>query len=380
MLLIPGFAWGAEPTDPEAPGLELLAFIDAYAAYQTAGNGTLATLSGHRAISGQGANGRAESGLSLAFVGLDASYDAGPFGLVANVRLGQGSAIFHRRSNGESDESFGIAQLAQAYAVLRPERRLQFDLGMFLSPFGVEGLDSFRNANYTRGVVYWYGQPSWHMGLNAKWKFDSGVNLMGLVVDGSNNISTTQQSSGLKQAPTLGGAIGYAPNEDFSITLGGLTALDQNLGDNAGFEQFLDLSFIWRVDRLTTWINGDFVATSDAAPDGSDRHLWGACLINQFRITDAVAVAARGELLQDDVNFGDADVWRLVTGTLTLDVAVAKGPANLLIRWENRAEYGNQRIFGKDSRGTEEPSDDSYQRAWFETLLGVVVSSQSRAW
>lgn len=131
-------------SDPDASKplspLKLGMFVDAYAAWQTSGKGTLATLSEHRAFSGQGATLLAENGLSLAFLGFDAEYDAGMFGVVANLRFGPAARIFH----GDSDLAFGIDLLTQAYALYRPIPELQLDAGMFISPFGYEALRAGR--------------------------------------------------------------------------------------------------------------------------------------------------------------------------------------------------------------------------------------------
>ena len=94
-----------------------------------------------------------------------------------------------------------------------------------------------------------------------------------------------------------------------------------------------------------------------------------------YRLNDIVGIAARGEYLRDDANYGDGDVWQLVTGTLTLDIEPIPRLPYLVVRWENRWERSNQRIFGKDSRGTPETTDDSYRRNWYESVLGVVVTT-----
>lgn len=70
-----------------------------------------------------------------------------------------------------------------------------------------------------------------------------------------------------------------------------------------------------------------------------------------------------------------ARFWHLWTGTLTLAIKPFPRNAYLIVRWENRWERSNQRVFGKDNRGTEDTEDDTYRRSWFETVLGVVVTT-----
>lgn len=364
----------AQPSEAQAPQagpLKLSLFVDAYAAWQTNGTGTLAALSEHRAFSGQGASLRSENGFGLAFLGLDAEYDLGSFGLVANLRFGEAAAIFH----GENDLDYGVEYLTQAYALYRPVPELELDLGMFLSPFGYESLESWKNPNYTISALYVYGQPNWHMGLRATWELDDSLRLMALVVNGMNNISETQQLDGLAQDPTIGASLTYEVDSVLSFALGGMLALDHEHNDDDGFDGFADFVGTAALGPLTVAVNVDYIFTRDGAPDGSNRHFIGFSLTSGYRFNDQFAVAARGEYLRDDADYDGDDVWQLWTGTLTLDVKPIPGAGNLVVRWENRWEHSNQPVFGDDSKGTQDVADDSYRRSWFETVLGVVVTT-----
>jgi hypothetical protein len=362
----------AQATPSEALGpLKLSMFVDAYAAWQTSGKGSLATLSQHRAFSGQGATLRAENGLSLAFFGFDAEYDAGSFGVVANLRLGQAAKIFH----GNNDLSFGIDHLTQAYALYRPVEQLELDLGMFLSPFGFEALESWKNPNYTISALYVYGQPNWHMGLRAKWQLADSLSFMGMVVNGINNISETQQREGLDQSPSLGGSVSYEVSPALSFALGGLVALSHEQNDDQGFDGFADFVSTLELGAFMSALNVDYIFTRHGAPDGSNRHFIGFSLTSGYHFNAMFGVAARAEYLRDQANFDGHDTWHLLTGTLTFEVKPIPDKQYLIVRWENRWERSNQRVFGKQSQGTEDTADDSYRRSWFESVLGVVVTT-----
>jgi hypothetical protein len=359
---------------PATNPLQLALFVDAYVAWQTSGSGTLATLSGHRAFSGQGATLRAENGFSLAFLGFDASYDAGSFGAVANLRFGEGAPIYHYHANSDSDLDFGVEHLTQAYAFWRPLGALELDLGMFSTPFGAEVLESWRNANYTRGALYYYAQPAWHTGFKAKWDLGK-VSLVGFIADGTNNLSETQQNGGLDQTPTLGAQAVYAPNEALSFALGGLFTLDGYHNDDAGFDAFLDLLATLKLGAASFSFDADTILTRKGAPDGSDRHFWGASLIAGYALTDDFALALRGEYLHDDASYGGGNEWQLGTATLTADYRPIPHLPNLIVRWDNRWEKSNQHVFGLDAKGTADTADDVYTNAWFESVIGVVVTT-----
>jgi hypothetical protein len=351
--------------------VQLSMFVDAYAGWQSAGKGTLATLSEHRAFSGQSSTLRAENGLSLAFVGFDARYDTGTLGAVVNLRFGQAATIFHNAN----DSIFGVQYLTQAYALYRPFPELELDLGMFVSPFGFEALESWKNPNYTLSALYVYGQPNWHMGFRATWQIAEDLSVMALVVNGTNNISETQQNDGLEQMPTVGGSINYDVTPALLFALGGLLAADRKRNDDDGVDGFADFVGVLELGALRTALNVDYIFTRDGAPSGANRHFLGGSLTAGYRFNDFVAVAARAEYLRDNARYDGQDLWRLVTGTLTLDVEPVPHHGELVLRWENRWEKSNQRIFGRDARGTADPADDTYGRTWFETVLGVVVTT-----
>jgi hypothetical protein len=359
-----------EEVEPPLP-LELSMFVDAYAAYQTSGNGTVVALSEHLAATGQSATRRAESGLGLAFFGVDAKLDMGSFGAVANLRLGQAAKLFH----GDNDFDYGVDLLTQAYALYRPVPQLELNAGMFISPFGYEALESYKNPNYTISALYTYGQPNWHMGFRAQWQVDESLSLMALVINGINNISETQQRQGLTQRPNLGGTITYEFTSALSVSLGGLVALDQVENDDEGYDAFGDLTATLQLGPLLTALNANYIYTRAGAPDGSDRHFFGVMLIEALRLSDMFGIAVRGEYLRDDASYDGRDTWALWTGTITLDLKPIPRKQYLVVRWENRWEHSNQRIFGKDSRGTEDTADDSYRHNWFESVLGVVVTT-----
>lgn len=368
-----------EPTDRNSAialgPIELAMFVDAYASWQTSGKGTIATRSGHRAFSGQGANGRAENGLGLAFLGLDAQFDAGSFGVVASLRFGPAASVFHEQNDGDSDFSFGIDNLTQAYLLYRPVDQLELDLGMFMSPFGFEALESWKNPNYTISALYVYGQPNWHMGLKGTWEIRPDVSVMALVVNGANNISETQQNGGLDQTPTLGAAVSWEVDPAVSLALGGFAAVDPHRNDDSGFDGFMD--FVTTVDlgALTGAVNVDYIFTRDGAPNGSNRHFIGGSLTGAYRLSNMFGVAARGEYLHDQADFDGHSTWQLLTGTLTLDVHPLPRLPYFVVRWENRWERSNQRVFGNDSKGTRDPEDDSYGKTWFESVVGAVVTT-----
>ena len=118
------------------------------------------------------------------------------------------------------------------------------------------------------------------------------------------------------------------------------------------------------------------------APDGSDRHFFGVSAAAGYAFSELLGVAGRGEWLLDDASYGDAangdgesERWRLFTVTLTTELKPFDAAPNLILRWDNRWEESNQQVFGKSAGGTADTDDDSYADVWFQSVLGVVVTT-----
>jgi hypothetical protein len=273
----------------------------------------------------------------------------------------------------------GIENITQAYGSWRPVEGLNLDLGMFGTIFGAEVLESWNNLNYTRGGLYYGMQPFWHTGLRGRYDFTDQFALTAMVVNGVNNVFD-DEGDGL---PSLALQVGIAPNDMFSMALGGLFALDGET-DGSGFDRFFDLVATLNVDAFTLVFNGDY--NMNVQPVGDNTSFFGLSLAAGYAFTDMFGVALRGEYLSDsdnalyaavedvgpDMTPGTADDvfaedTSVITGTLTLDFKPIPDRGNLVIRWDNRIETSNRDIyFNSDAESTD---------MWMESVLGLVVHS-----
>jgi hypothetical protein len=358
----------AESAAPEHPGVTLALFADAYGTVQTSGSGTPATRSGHRAFAGQGPNRLAENGFSLSFVGLDATYDGGAFAATTSLRFGTSVPLFNTNNN-----AFGYDNITQGFVTWRSPVGLDLDFGMFTTIFGAEVAESWRNLNYTRGALYYYGQPFWHTGLRASYALTEQLTLKAMLVNGTNNISETEQNQGRDQSPTVAAQLGFTPNNDFSLLLGGMLATDADENDDGGFDTFLDLVATGHVGPLTLIFNSDYIRTVSELSD-EPRNFFGASLAAGYALTPTFGLAGRAEFLLDDRSYDNTtNDWNLTTVTATFDY---KPCANLIFRWDNRVETSNQDVFGNRYRqGPDDTNNSTFTNNWFESVVGVVVTS-----
>lgn len=360
----------AEENVSAEPGVEFSLFADAYYTLQSAKPGSVATQTAHRSYAGQGPTGLAENGFSLSFVGLDASYDNGAVGVTTSLRFGSSVPIFNT-----NDSALGIDNITQGYLTWHATESLDLDVGMFGTIFGAEVAESWQNLNYTRGALYYYGQPFWHTGLRASYAINDLVSVTGMLVNGTNNVSETVNVSGTDdgaaaltdQTPTVAGQVGITPNDNFSVLAGGMLALNTESNDDAGFDTFFDVVASANFGPLSAVFNADYLITAATDDLGDDRAFLGLSGALGYAISDSLGVAGRLEYLTDDDGTG-AEAWSLTTGTATLDIKPAD---NFIVRLDARYESSSMDIYGIMPDGGLGDSSDS----WFAAVLGLVVTT-----
>jgi hypothetical protein len=355
----------SEPAESEVSPVSLSMFADAYFAFQSNEPGTLATANAHRSYAGQGPTGLSENGFSLSFLGLDASYEGKNFGATGSLRFGSSMPIFHG-----NDPSVGIDNITQGYVSWMPGEGLSLDMGMFGTIFGAEVGESWKNLNYTRGALYYYGQPFWHTGLRASYEISDSVGVTGMVVNGTNNISeTVQGDGGTDQTPSIAAQISFSPTDNASIIAGGMLALDSEANDDAGFDTFFDVVATLSLGATSVVLNADYVITAGQG-GADDRSFLGLSAGVGYAVSESFGVAGRFEYHMDDRGAPDADARTLLTGTATHDFKPAPNQIN---RHDGRFEQASEDDIGlavDPAAGSPDATD-----TWFAGVLGVVVTT-----
>ncbi|QQR88718.1 MAG: porin [Myxococcales bacterium] len=300
------------------------------------------------------------NGFSFAWVGLDLSYDSGPVGGSIQLRFGPSVP----RLLGGDAVSFSFDNVKQAFVSWRPFESLQLDFGQFDTVYGIEVADSQYNMNYTRGTLYFVGQPFYHSGLRARLSLSEMFSLTGLVVNGWNN--TIDNNIG----KTYGIQLNFDLQDTLHAALGYLGGPEQADTDDAGakipnaneqWRHFVDvLASIHASEKLSLDVNADLGAEDIGS---SYAFWWGVMVGARYSFVDSFALALRGEYFSDKDAFllGVADL-DLITGTLTLDYQPSK---HLIIRLDNRVDMASNNIYPRGTNQLEQLSVSS--------VLGLVA-------
>lgn len=354
------------------------------------------------------------NGFSVAWAGLDISHAAEPIGGTVSLRFGPSAQRYNSSCVSKCDAEYGLQYVKQAFASFRPGGKgspISLDFGKFDTIYGAEVADSQDNINYTRGVLYWLGQPAFHTGLRANWDATQNLRARVLVVNGWNNTidNNTGKSFGAQltaHAPRKGASewisasLGYlgGPERDDTVSVqcpsgtvfdpssptgcstgtDGSTSgtLDRPGNNSSGWRHFVDLAITSDpIDSLHLVLNGSYATEKKRDEDFSSTfsaHSWlGAMLGARYLVCEKFAVAARGEIYRDEDGVTTGSVngipitgATIYTGTLTLDYLPAK---NLLIRLDNRLDSSNKQMFPKGVR--------ELSGTLFTSTLGVVVTT-----
>lgn len=340
-------------------------------------------------------------GFSLSWVGLDLEKAAEPVGGVIALRFGPtaerlGSACV----DGMCDSDYGLSIVKQGFVSWKPggsHSSVQLDLGKFDTPFGAEVAESQYNFNYTRGALYWLGQPAYHTGFRLSADLDRAFAFKLLAVNGwnrsvDNNLGKTFGLQATFRVPANDGSdddrlavsLGYLVGPEWSDSAelncpsgtrpnqsepscepdtdaeGGLVLVDRGGANTEGLRHFLDLVLsLAPVSELGLSLNASLGIDNQRNPSNLAEFepvlWWGVAGAVRYAVDDRWGIAARGEYYNDrdgyTTGFVPAQIG-LLTGTLTLDYSPARA---LKLFADGRVDWSSRQIFPssvRDDAGT----------------------------
>jgi hypothetical protein len=389
-------------------GLALSAFVDAYGAldfnfpkapYQSRQNPV-------RAFDNH-------SGFALNWAGLDIRKDPAPVGGTLSLRFGPGAQRLASAcvdaDNCDSEYSIGLANVKQAFVSWKPHSIVTLDFGKFDTPYGAEVADSQYNINYTRGVLYWLGQPAYHTGFRAGIDVARSFNIKVLAVNGWNRTidNNSGKTFGLQltyrlpkaadsDEDLLTLALGYLAGPEHADTqtitcppgqrfdpVRGCVLSQGSTGDSGvadlassntdGLRHFLDFAAIATpIPALKLLLNASLGIDNARDPSNITQFRstswFGIMAGARYSVAECFGVAGRIEHYSDPdgvtTGFANNDIT-LRTATLTLDYTPAPQMVLLL---DGRLDWASKEIFPK---GTHDPLVASA----VSVTLGAVVST-----
>jgi hypothetical protein len=229
---------------------------------------------------------------------------------------------------------------------------LQLDVGKWVTPAGVEVIEGNQNNNYSRGLLFSYAIPYYHMGARAKYVFNDKWTVTGYMTNGWNNVIATNSGK------TGGVSIAYSPNKKLTITenyLGGPRDFF-GTGNNSAWSNLFDTVVTYSpTTKLSLAAEADYNRIEEFWRGNSYTNkpadYAGVGLFAKYQVNPKVAVAARYEFLNDHDGFatpisyyGIANGQHMNEFTAT---AERKFAGHLISRLEYRHDSSNQTFFSR---------------------------------
>jgi Putative beta-barrel porin-2, OmpL-like. bbp2 len=330
-------------------------------------------------------------GFSLNQIGFNGSYSSDYVGGTISLRFGPEAALYNvpAVTNGTADNSFGLQNVRQAYATLKPADKVTFDLGKWDQPFGSEVPDSQLNFFYTRSLLFQLNQPVFFTGLRFDFAPVDAVDLKLFVANGWNN------SIDNNTAKTFGGQLMLKPMDSLIFYIGGAAGPEQTdflpppqitptylptgmatgpvPGADSHWREIVDLVVDFNpTSALSFALNGDFDNESDFGGGTQSETWYGVNLGIKYVVADPFAVAVRGEYFSDNHGGIIPNVAtpgtrsNVESATLTLSYVAA---SKLTLMLDNRVDFANSEVF----TGTSGPD---VTKTMFTTTLGAIIATK----
>lgn len=240
--------------------------------------------------------------------------------------------------------------IQQAYVVLTAPvgNGLDFKIGKFVTPFGMEVIESAENNNFSRSLLFGYTIPFTHTGVIASYEFNEWISAsLGLLNGWDNVVDNNSGKTGVATITVKPGT------EKVSLFLGGAFGPEQDDSDG-NFRTLLDAIVTWHaLENLT--FTGNFDLGKEQGIGGTGfANWWGFAGYAHWRATDLFGLTLRGEYFGEDTPAGvgvrtGTNASKVTEGTITSHFYVLPG---LDLRAEFRHDIAANSIFVKSSGAT----------------------------
>jgi hypothetical protein len=290
----------------------------------------------------------------------------GSVGYTIETDYGMDASADTSTGSGASDD-FDVQEAYLTYAC--PVTGLNLKAGKFVTPEGIEVIESKDNPTISRGFLFGLAEPFTHVGAMVSrtfGKLDLGVGV----------INGWDQTSDSNDGKTVLGKIGLNLGDPLALTLTGYHGPEQantystsfatnNVTNDGNNRSTVDLTGVTKViPKVALWFQFNYGQEEKAADkdgDGTNDDLatWGGFTIQPVvSITDKFSIGARFENMEDPDGARTAQgVTHVSINNWTIAPAY-KMTDNMTVRVEYRMDSSNKKIW-TDEDGTSKDSNSS---------------------
>jgi len=271
---------------------------------------------------------------SLNLARLSLEREPAPFGFHLDAGYGQALQLTHSAS----DQPPAWRYLPQAMVSFQPDhpRRIRLDFGKFATWAGAEVIETHRNWNYSRSLLFSYAVPYHHFGLRASGAVAKYVTGGVQLVSGWNNLRDRQggETVGLTAAFSRGA---LSLNQTYYV---GPDSGDVPRRRRSLYDATLLVSGL---PRVSFYVNGDYGRRSGPAREAAES--WaGVAGAARVSLPRGWAVSPRLEWFRDQSGIATGVAQRLKEATLTAEWMPNR---QVLARLEYRYDSSDQPVFDR---------------------------------
>ena len=260
-----------------------------------------------------------EPGFSLGEFNINRTEGKGfPLGVTATLTLGDTARIVHETEPGGTSSWQTLQQLYLTKTVHAGGRDIALDGGIFVTPLGLEVIESTSNDNYSRSFGFQYGVPFYHAGFRATVPLSSKLQLLGAIVNGwNNNADDNDGKTGLgqltwKPTSTFTGILGFIGGSEGTGAYGPGLAPKNKAGINTYVYEaqgILQATSALKISGIIDYgtASGHTLVTTAAGVSGQT-HVSGTWLgvggYARYQLTPRLAIAGRIEQFEDNAGAG----------------------------------------------------------------------------
>jgi hypothetical protein len=284
-------------------------------------------------------------GPSVGLLRVTLAHRPAPVGFRLDVGVGDVSDAFFAADPAASTHpelARWLSRVEQLFvsAVIPVAGGISVDVGKFATPIGLEDNEALANWSYSRSLVYTFAEPSLHSGVRLTWS--RGPTALSLFwLDGWN--SNFVDGHGMRSFAV---AWRWRPRDALELTVvvgGGLERSPSAPADpTLAWRTLVDGYVVARpTRRLALALTGDFA--DDRARGGVD--FWGVALAARLELTRALALAVRGELLDDGEGYAAGTRQHVGEATVTMEGRASIRRVLFVTRLEYRHDQSTAPVF-----------------------------------
>ncbi len=211
---------------------------------------------------------------------------------------------------------------------------LTIDFGKFVTHMGLEVIESKDNWNYSRGLLFTWAIPFYHTGLRIGYPVADGVTVTLLGVNGWNNVDENNDGK------TVGAQVMVTAIPKVTFIQNAIWGSE--VAPNFQRHVYDTILIVNPTDKLSLALNFDLGMDDATGVTTGDSTWYGIAGYGRLALTDASALAVRGEWFKDVDGFMTLTKQSVAEVTVTGEVKLGGG---LLTRLEYRRDWSNKNVF-----------------------------------